>query len=362
MTRNVPAKGGRSSSTAGPRSPRRLLLRCVTSQQTGVLRLKRWLVTAFAADAAREDRRATASVQRAIALADEEGFRRPFTLFDRERMSRLVSRAITPNAPGTSFANQILADLSVRCWSDGYRVGRTAHRPGADGARAPAEHVQQRRDRRGDVRLRQHDQGTLKSLYRKLEVSSRRAAVRRARELNLFARSAEATVGSELGQAVTPLAEHVLQLASCLHAGATTRAADDGGSSPMAVAAAISMIIMVEGVPRAEPVFIYPAAPPSGSVRECAVFAAYLARLLIRSTSMPRRLQNSSAAKSSGSPSAPTITLWRGVTLASRPARADRTAGPIRPWTTIRTQNPVTAGRSHVAQSSHFDEFEPEIL
>jgi LuxR family transcriptional regulator, maltose regulon positive regulatory protein len=33
----------------------------------------------------------------------------------------------------------------------------------------------------------------LKSLYRKLEVSSRRAAVRRARELNLFARSAEAT-------------------------------------------------------------------------------------------------------------------------------------------------------------------------
>jgi hypothetical protein len=40
-----------------------------------------------------------------------------------------------------------------------------------------------------------------------------------------------------------------------LHAGATTPAADDGGSSPMAVAAAISMIIMVEGVPRAEPVF-----------------------------------------------------------------------------------------------------------
>lgn len=38
------------------------------------------------------------------------------------------------------------------------------------------------------------------------------------------------------------------------------------------------------------------------------------------------------------------------------------TAGPMRPWTTIRTQNPVTIGRSHVAQSSHFDEFEPETL
>ena len=35
----------------------------------------------------------------------------------------------------------------------------------------------------------------LKSLYRKLEVSSRRAAVRRARELNLFARSAKTTSG-----------------------------------------------------------------------------------------------------------------------------------------------------------------------
>jgi len=33
----------------------------------------------------------------------------------------------------------------------------------------------------------------LKSLYRKLEVSSRRAAVRRARELNLLAQSAETT-------------------------------------------------------------------------------------------------------------------------------------------------------------------------
>ena len=41
MTKSVPAKGGRSSSTASPRSPKRLLLRCVTSQQTGALRLKR---------------------------------------------------------------------------------------------------------------------------------------------------------------------------------------------------------------------------------------------------------------------------------------------------------------------------------
>jgi hypothetical protein len=46
-----------------------------------------WLVTAVIADLGREDHRARAAVQRAIALAEPEGFRRPFTLFDREQMS-----------------------------------------------------------------------------------------------------------------------------------------------------------------------------------------------------------------------------------------------------------------------------------
>ena len=152
-----------------------------------------WLVTAFAADAAREDRRATASVQRAIALADEEGFRRPFTLFDRERMSRLVSHAITPNAPGTSFANQILADLS-------YGAGRTdtgLAEPLTDRELMVLEHLPSMSSNAEIAEEMYVSVNTikahLKSLYRKLEVSSRRAAVRRARELNLFARSAEAT-------------------------------------------------------------------------------------------------------------------------------------------------------------------------
>jgi LuxR family transcriptional regulator, maltose regulon positive regulatory protein len=150
-----------------------------------------WLVTAFAADAAREDRRATASVQRAIALADEEGFRRPFTLFDRERMSRLVSHAITPNAPGTSFANQILADLS-------YGAGRMdtgLAEPLTDRELMVLEHLPSMSSNAEIAEEMYVSVNTikahLKSLYRKLEVSSRRAAVRRARELNLFARSAE---------------------------------------------------------------------------------------------------------------------------------------------------------------------------
>jgi LuxR family maltose regulon positive regulatory protein len=152
-----------------------------------------WLVTAFAADAAREDRRATESVQRAIRLANEEGFRRPFTLFDRERMSRLVNRAITPNAPGTSFANQILADLS----DDAGRTDAGLAEPLTDRELMVLEHLPSMSSNAEIAEEMYVSVNTikahLKSLYRKLEVSSRRAAVRRARELNLFAQSAETT-------------------------------------------------------------------------------------------------------------------------------------------------------------------------
>jgi LuxR family maltose regulon positive regulatory protein len=150
-----------------------------------------WLVTAFAADAARDDRRATASVQRAIALAEEESFRRPFTLFDSERMSRLVSRAITPYAPGTGFANQILADLL----HDGGRTDTGLAEPLTDRELLVLEHLPSMSSNAEIAEEMYVSVNTikahLKSLYRKLEVSSRRAAVRRARALNLFARSAE---------------------------------------------------------------------------------------------------------------------------------------------------------------------------
>jgi LuxR family transcriptional regulator, maltose regulon positive regulatory protein len=71
-----------------------------------------WLVTAVVADLSREDHRARAAVQQAITLAEPEGFRRPFTLFDRERMSRLLTRALYLDPAGSNFANQILANLS----------------------------------------------------------------------------------------------------------------------------------------------------------------------------------------------------------------------------------------------------------
>src|SRR6185295_539541 len=71
-----------------------------------------WLATAVIADLGREDHRARAAVQRAISLAEPESFRRPFTLFDRERMSRLLTRAASLDPARSNFANQILADLS----------------------------------------------------------------------------------------------------------------------------------------------------------------------------------------------------------------------------------------------------------
>ena len=151
-----------------------------------------WLVTALAANAARDDHRATAAVQQAIALAEPEGFRRPFTLFGHEPMSRLITRTLTLNPAGTSFANQVLADLS----HDTDRTDRGLAEPLTDRELMVLEHLatmSSNAEIAADMYVSVNTiKAHLKSLYRKLEVSSRRAAVHRARELNLFARSAVA--------------------------------------------------------------------------------------------------------------------------------------------------------------------------
>jgi LuxR family maltose regulon positive regulatory protein len=148
-----------------------------------------WLVTAVVADLSREDRRATAAVQRAIALAAPEGFRRPFTLFDRERMSRLLTRALSLDPAGSNFANQMLADLSPQAG----RPGAALAEPLTDRELMVLEHLPTMSSNAEIAEEMYVSVNTvkahLKSLYRKLEVSSRRAAVHRARELNLFADS-----------------------------------------------------------------------------------------------------------------------------------------------------------------------------
>jgi LuxR family maltose regulon positive regulatory protein len=150
-----------------------------------------WLVTAVAADHGREDHRATSAIQRALELAAEDGFRRPFMLFDRERMSRILTRALTLDPPGSPFANQVLAELS---------------RDTGGGEAALVEPLTDRElmvlqvlpSMSSNAEIAEElyvsvntVKAHLKSLYRKLEVSSRRAAVQRARQLDLFAGGAQ---------------------------------------------------------------------------------------------------------------------------------------------------------------------------
>jgi LuxR family maltose regulon positive regulatory protein len=151
-----------------------------------------WLVTAVVADLGREDHRARAAAQRAIELAEPEGFRRPFTLFDREQMSRLLTRAASLAPARSNFANEILADLL----HEADRTDVVLTEPLTDRELMVLEHLPTMSSNAEIAEEMYVSINTvkahLKSLYRKLEVSSRRGAVHRARELNLFAASAEA--------------------------------------------------------------------------------------------------------------------------------------------------------------------------
>jgi LuxR family transcriptional regulator, maltose regulon positive regulatory protein len=151
-----------------------------------------WLVTAVIADLRRDDHRARAAVQRAITLAEPEGFRRPFTLFDREQMSRLLTRAVSLDPARSKSANEILADLLQE--SD--RTDVVLAEPLTDRELMVLEHLPAMSSNAEIAEKMYVSVNTvkahLKALYRKLEVSSRRAAVHRARELNLFAASANA--------------------------------------------------------------------------------------------------------------------------------------------------------------------------
>jgi len=155
-----------------------------------------WLVTAVVADLSREDHRARAALQRAIALAEPEGFRRPFTLFDRERMSRLLTRAVSLDPARSNFANQILADLS----EESGRPGAALAEPLTDRELMVLEHLPAMSSNAEIAEEMYVSVNTvkahLKSLYRKLEVTSRRGAVHRARELNLFAGNSGMLAGS----------------------------------------------------------------------------------------------------------------------------------------------------------------------
>jgi LuxR family maltose regulon positive regulatory protein len=150
-----------------------------------------WLVTAIVADHAREDHRATRAAQQALVLARHQDFRRPFTLFDQTLVARLIERAATLDPALTGFADEVLADVSYHDRSPA--AGLAA--PLTDRELMVLQHLPtmlNNAEIAAEMYLSVNTvKAHVKSLYRKLDVSSRRAAVERARALDLL------TPGSE---------------------------------------------------------------------------------------------------------------------------------------------------------------------
>jgi LuxR family maltose regulon positive regulatory protein len=151
------------------------------------LAVEAWLVTALAADRLREDARALDAISHALKLAAPETRRRPFTAADR-RLHELLSRHAQLVGTEPDFVEEILTDLTQ------------LHAP-----RLPPAPLDEPLTDRETAILRYlptlftnadlADQlhisvntvkAHLKSLYRKLDVTSRRQAVHRARELGLL--------------------------------------------------------------------------------------------------------------------------------------------------------------------------------
>jgi LuxR family maltose regulon positive regulatory protein len=147
-----------------------------------------WLLAALLADRGREDNRALYAMSRAVRAAVDEGVRRPFLTLDPERVSRLLSHYSSPVEEERTFVAGILLELN-------------ASKPKGSG---PAPLTDDLTDRELSVLRHLPSMMTnieiaavlfvsvntvkahLKRIYLKLEVTNRRDAVHRARELGLL--------------------------------------------------------------------------------------------------------------------------------------------------------------------------------
>ena len=149
-----------------------------------------WLIAAVAAGNNREDHRANAAVQTAIGLAMDDEIRRPFTLFDTQGLPRLLAHVLRVIPAEQALAREFLAGFT-----------RDNQRPFVGGLIEPLtdrelmvlEHLPtmlSNAEIAGEMYVSVNTvKAHLKTLYRKLDVSSRREAVARARVLNLFSHS-----------------------------------------------------------------------------------------------------------------------------------------------------------------------------
>jgi LuxR family maltose regulon positive regulatory protein len=146
-----------------------------------------WLITALAADRRREDGRAASALAAALERAAPEGIRLPFLLLDRSRTTALLRRQVRARGARHGYASDLLH--------------ATAPEAAAPAVPAPVDPLTDR-----EITVLQllptmlsnaeiadelfvsvnTVKAHLKGLYRKLGVTSRRAAVERGRGLGLL--------------------------------------------------------------------------------------------------------------------------------------------------------------------------------
>jgi LuxR family transcriptional regulator, maltose regulon positive regulatory protein len=145
-----------------------------------------WLITALAADHNREDHKTNAAVSKALELAETEGWIRPFLTVQPKRLVRLVDRVARLSFGQSTFASEVLGHFGQQ----GPQPGEGLPEPLTDRELTVLEHLPtmlSNAEIAGQMFVSVNTvKAHLKSLYRKLDVTSRRQAVQRGRELNLL--------------------------------------------------------------------------------------------------------------------------------------------------------------------------------
>ena len=151
-----------------------------------IAQVEAWLVRALVADARRQDYGAVEALQQALVLAEPEGIRHPFASFPPDRLIRLADRARGLGALDTPFGRSVLdlwrpdrpdLDLPVADPLTDREHLVLAYLPTM---LSNTEIADQMFVSVNTVKAH------LKSLYRKLGVASRRAAVARGRALGVI--------------------------------------------------------------------------------------------------------------------------------------------------------------------------------
>jgi LuxR family maltose regulon positive regulatory protein len=147
-----------------------------------------WLSLALVADHDRDDHRALQQLGRALAAAEPEGIRQPFLVLATARLRSMLAHRLSL-APEPSYADLVLADLDS---ADGVAHSRPAlvHDSLTDRQLMVLTHL---------ARFQTNDEiatelyvsvntvkAHVRAVYQKLEVTNRREAVSRGRELGII--------------------------------------------------------------------------------------------------------------------------------------------------------------------------------